>query len=141
MTGYLPKRKLPGLAWRKQGWSEWNNEVAFVRGVVLHAGWGLTGPVTQTIQTDSKFLPDGKVKLIGETYAYWCEKCFATIWEQELMMAGSIRPGNVRQQFCPHCGSNIQPLQPGTKVYCHYRFSPKGSWGAWWAEDERAVGR
>jgi hypothetical protein len=154
----FPKRKLPGLCLRHG----LRDEIVFVFGEVLHSGWGRTGPVTQTIQTPHKeWLPDGKIKLIGETYAYWCPNCFKTIWEQEMMMRRAIqreddqsrplivdadgrigqefqfshaRSGSVRNQRCPFCEGLISPLQPGDRVRCHYRFSEKGEWGSWWAE-------
>jgi hypothetical protein len=134
-------RKLPGYAWRKPNKG---NDVVFLKGYVLHSGWGQTGPVTQTIQTDSKMIP--LVKLIGDSYAYWCSKCSATIWQQELIMAAAhvdpitgekvhhFLPNSVTGQKCPFCMAPISPLQPGDKVKCHYRFSDLGHWGGWWAE-------
>ena len=136
--GEKVRRKLPGFAQRKAI----NDEVIFVKGRVLHSGWGMTGPVTQTIQTDAKLYP--LVKLIGDTYAYWCRRCFATIFEQELQLRAMVsnedgtreyvRSGKVNEQKCPHCLGPIAPLQPGDKVRCHYRFAEDGTWAAWWAE-------
>lgn len=132
MTGFIPtiRRKLPGLAWRKPA----NDDLITLKGRVIHTGWGLTGPVTQTIETDSKLVP--LVKLIGSTYAYFCGNCSKTIWEQELQLlqGDGIRSALVNGQRCPFCESFILPLQPGDKVRCHYRFSPSGNWGSWWAE-------
>ena len=122
-------RKLPGLAWRK---NNTNNDVVFLKGRILHAGWGQTGSVTQTIETDSKLVP--LVKLVGDTYAYWCAACSKTIWEQELILHSPMRTADITRQKCCYCEGPISPLQPGDKVRVHYRFSPKGNWGGWWAE-------
>lgn len=131
------RRALPGLAWRKAI----NDSPVFLKGRVIHSGWGLTGPVTQTIETESKLIP--LVKLIGDTYAYWCKRCGTTIWEQEIIMRSKAGPdadghytrsGKITEQKCPYCYGLIQPLQPGDKVRCHYRFSPEGKWASWWAE-------
>ncbi len=126
------KRILPGYSWKKPNATQ---DVIFLKGRVLHAGWGQTGSVTQTIETDSKLVP--LVKLIGDTYAYWCGNCKATIWEQELIEHRSKVQhwsASVTEQKCPYCTGPISPLQPGDKVRLHYRFSPKGQWGGWWAE-------
>lgn len=120
-------RKLPGYAQRNS-----NDEVVFLKGRVIHAGWGHTGPVTQTIETDSKIMP--LVKLIGDTYAYWCRNCLKTIWEQELRIIPGVRSALVTGQLCPFCEQQIAPLEPGCVVRCHYRFHKEGKWGAWWAE-------
>jgi len=132
------KRILPGHAWRVGI----HNDVQFLRGRVIHSGWGLTGPVTQTIETEAKiYMP--LVKLIGDTYAYWCPRCFTTIFEQEIILRAKVgrdedceyvRSAKVTDQKCPYCYSRIQPLQPGDKVRCHFRFDQEGKWGAWWAE-------
>lgn len=122
-------RKLPGLCWKKDNST---NDVIFLKGRILHAGWGQTGSVTQTVETDSKLVP--LVKLIGESYAYWCGTCQATIWEQELIMHCPLRSGAIEKQRCPYCKGPISPLQPGDRVRVHYRFSPEGKWGGWWAE-------
>lgn len=133
----LPTRKLPGLAWRVGVF----NDVMWLKGRVIHAGWGLTGPVTQTIETESKLIP--LVKLIGDTYTYWCPQCYTTIFEQELILRSKagrdcdgeyIRSGKISEQKCPFCYGPILPLQPGDRVRCHYRFDQEGKWGAWWAE-------
>jgi Zn finger protein HypA/HybF involved in hydrogenase expression len=101
----------------------------------------MCGPVTQTIETDSKLVP--LVKLIGDTYAYWCRKCGQTIYEQELILRAKVgtdcdgqyvKSSKVTEQKCPFCYGPIQPLQPGDKVRVHYRFDQNGQWAAWWAE-------
>jgi hypothetical protein len=133
------RRKFPGWAWRK---NNANNDVQFLKGRVIHAGWGMTGPVTQTIETESKFIP--LVKLIGDTYAYWCNACGVTVYEQELILrarAGAdcdiahyVKSAKVTEQKCPFCYNPIRPLQRGDKVLVHYRFDQNGQWAAWWAE-------
>jgi len=132
MTAVAPfRRKLPGHAAR----SGIYEEIVFHRGVVIHSGWGMTGPVTQTIQTESKYWCP-LVKLIGDTYAYWCRNCQITVWEQELIMrarAGRDSDGEysrsprANEQKCPFCYKLIVPLQPGDKVRVHYRFAENGS--------------
>jgi len=126
------KRILPGLAWRH---SHKQEEVMFFKGIVKSSSWGQTGSLTQTILLDSKLVgAGGYIKLIADTYAYWCPNCKATIWEQELNEHAPMRSGSVSEQKCPYCAGPISPLQPGDKVRAHYRFSPKGNWGSWWAE-------
>lgn len=116
-------------------WAQENKDVIFHRGVVKHTSWGQTGSLTQIIETETKSIgTNGFIKLIGETYAYWCAKCHATVWEQELNMLQPMRSGDVTKQRCPFCESPMNPLQPGDKVRVHYRFHPEGRWGAFWAE-------
>lgn len=128
------RRRLPGVTIKND-----NGEPRFHKGVVDRSLWGMTGPFKQIIQLEDKFIgmgvSDGRVALIGSTYAYWCKTCIATIWDQEMfVIPGAVRSGKVTEQKCPHCSTPVLPLQPGTKVRCHYRFDPEGKWGHWWAE-------
>jgi hypothetical protein len=156
MTAAPYKRVLPGLAWRDR-----NDNVQFVNGWVHFMNWGATGPLSQTIETKSELvgmLPGDNrrtIKLVGNTFAYWCEKCQCTVYEEEIQTLGRInarlieeaggwpliRSQKVIGQVCPFCGSTgappqsiFRPLQHGDRVRCHYRFAKNGSWGTWWAE-------
>ncbi|MFZ1005570.1 MAG: hypothetical protein WAN65_01955 [Candidatus Sulfotelmatobacter sp.] len=129
MTPAAPRRiKLPGFSWKKKA-NE--NEVLFLKGRIRSSGWGQLGSGVQVIETDSKLQPI--VKLVGDTYAYFCPNCQRTVWEQELIQRGGHRSASITGQVCL-CGARISPLQPGDKVRVHYRFHPEGKWGAWWAE-------
>lgn len=123
----LFRRKLPGHAHRNK-----DGEVAFIKGRVVHSGWGKLGSTSQIIETDSPIQP--YVKLVGHTYIYWCPHCKLTIFEQEYLLTGTIRSSDPAKQKCPFFGCPITPVQPGTRVRCHYRFSKNGTSGAWWAE-------
>ena len=126
-VGNALRVRLPGYAHRKL-----DGEPQWIYGHVHFSDWGNTGPVSQTIETNSRLYP--VIKLIGATFAYWCSGCTATVWEEEIILKGGIRHGDVRKQICPRCGGSIAPLQRGDKVRCHYRFSAEGKWGAMWAE-------
>lgn len=139
------KRVLPGLAWRNS-----DSEVIFVNGWVHFMNWGLTGPISQTVETDSKIVP--VIKLIDATFAYWCENCRCTVFEEEVQTLGRInaklaedegrvlppRSFQAAGQVCPFCGLRgpriFRPLAHGDRVRCHYRFAKDGKWGTWWAE-------
>ena len=81
------------------------------------------------------------VKLMGASYAHYCERCGRTI------------PGNVTYQrspeaiehrgelvpiraFCPFCGPDapLRCLNVGDKLRLHYRFEPDMSSASWFAE-------
>lgn len=137
------RRVLPGFVWRLR-----SDEIAYVYGWVHYSQWGMTGPVSQTIETKSQFQP--VIKLIGDTFAYWCPGNHpmigegpTTIYEQELILRGQspeaaaghyVRSAKVTEQVCPYCNGRIRPLQHGDKVRCHFRFDAEGKWAAWWAE-------
>jgi len=135
MTATHPfTRKLPGVAWR---WSQENKGIMFFRGVVKHTSWGQTGSLSQILLLDSKLVgTGGYIKLIADTYVYWCPACQLTVWEQELNAFMPMRSGSVERQHCPFCTGRISPLQPGDKIRAHFRFSAKDGdfWGSWWAE-------
>lgn len=123
----LFRRKLPGYCLRDQ-----NNEVVFIRGRVIHSGWGRLGPSTQAIETDSKLV--GLVHLVGHNYIYWCESCKLTIFEQEIMLTRQVRSSDIARQRCVFCEGPMLPVQRGQKVRLHYRWAKNGMHGGWWAE-------
>lgn len=139
-TGVAPdpaqlfRRKLPGEAYKKNG------EIVFLKGRVIHAGWGRLGSSTQFIETDSKQVP--YVQLCGHNYIYWCEHCRLTIFEQEFLLFRQIRSSNRDKQRCVFCEAPILPVAPGTKVRLHHRYAVRqasenvaaAGWGGWWAE-------
>lgn len=146
MTASAPfKRKLPGFSWKKP-----DGDIIFLKGWIHFMDWGMTGPITQTVETDSKTFP--VIKLIDATFAYWCEKCRATVFEEEVQTLGRInaklieeegrmappRSFKAASQVCPFCGSRgpilFRPLLHGDRVRCHYRVAHDGRWGTWWAE-------
>jgi hypothetical protein len=130
------KRKLPGYAILRPN----SNEPWFHKGVVEHTSWGQTGSLSQKVAIESKLLgTNGYITLIGETYAYFCESCKVTVWEQEMNALTPMRSGSVTAQRCPFCEGPISPLQPGDKVRVHYRFGTDKEtgalrWGSFWAE-------
>lgn len=91
----------------------------FLRGYVIYSSERV-----QWVETDSKIHP--LIALIGDTYAYWCEPCGATVWEQEIMKMGA--------RICPFCKRPVERIPSGTKVRLHYRFSKDGRWANWWGE-------
>lgn len=125
--GQLFRRKLPGHAWKRN-----DGEIIFIRGTVVHAGWGKLGSSTQFIETDSKLV--GCAQLIGHNYIYWCPRCSLTIYEQEMLITNQVRSARVDKQRCMFCEGPILPVQPGAKVRLHYRFAANAAWGGWWAE-------
>ena len=132
--GQYIHRKLPGHSWKKNG------EVIFIKGKVLHSGWGKLGSSTQLIQTNSKLV--GLAQLCGHNYIYWCDFCKITIFEQEMLITKQTRSASVDKQRCVFCDGPVLPVQPGTKVRLHYRFAARAAsegisaagWGGWWAE-------
>jgi hypothetical protein len=81
------------------------------------------------------------IKLLGASYAHFCEACRLTI------------PGNVTYQrsaeaiqhrgflvpiraFCPYCGPDapLRCLRPGDKLRLHYRFEEDMTSASWFAE-------
>lgn len=112
------KRILPGVALRV----ERTGEIPFYKGVLTYA--------SERIQYVVLEHPEHKlVFLIGETYAFYCEPCKKTLWQQELQ-------AHMRQGWyhCPFCQQRVRALKPGEKVRVHYRYSKDGSSGMWWAE-------
>ncbi len=91
--GQYIHRKLPGHSWKKNG------EVIFIKGKVLHSGWGKLGSSTQLIQTNSKLV--GLAQLCGHNYIYWCDFCKITIFEQEMLITKQTRSASVdKQRVC-----------------------------------------
>ena len=131
----LIRRKLPGHSLKDS-----NGDVVFIRGRVIHSGWGKLGSANQFCETDSKLV--GIVALCGHNYIYWCPTCRAqgargpgmTIFEQEMLITKQVRSSDVNRQRCVFCEGPILPVKPGTKVRLHYRFSATGTFGGWWAE-------
>ena len=124
------ERVLPGTATQRDN----EGKVRFVRGTVQS--------VTQysiLIQTDSKELGQardlGFIRLIGETYIYWCPRCQMSVWEVERLRSRGA---------CPKCRLGLCALQAGDRVRLHFRSSFKqhgdgsvdeqGTWGAWYGE-------
>jgi hypothetical protein len=132
--GQYITRKLPGHTYRLK------NEIVFVRGKVLHSGWGKLGSSTQLIQTDSKLV--NLVQLVGHNYIYWCDFCKITLFEQEYLITQSMRSASIEKQRCIFCEGPVLPVEPGTTVRLHYRFAARmagegvsaAGWGGWWAE-------
>jgi hypothetical protein len=133
------KRVLPGLALLHPQ----RGEIEFLRGVIVSTDWGMTGPTTQTVKTESRSAgTDGYIKLItGTTYIFWCDHCKNTIFDQDILnILGMGRSQKATGQICPLCYAQedlrvpIFPCQPGTKVRVHYRVGKDMSWGGWWAE-------
>ena len=120
-------RKLPGYSYKTS-----EGKVVFIRGRVIHAGWGKLGSTTQAVLTDSKLV--GLVHLTGHNYIYWCDACKLTLFEQEMLITRQIRSSNVTKQRCVFCEGAVLPVQAGTKVRLHYRFAANAAWGGWWAE-------
>jgi hypothetical protein len=75
----------------------------------------------------------GYLRLIGETYIYWCPKCQTNVWEVERLRSRGA---------CPHCSQGLWALQAGDRVRLHYRISVGknaegqivSGGGAWWGE-------
>lgn len=117
----------PGAAVRKG-----NGEVDFRRGVVIHVS-----DLSISVETELHTL----VKLMGESYAHYCEHCQATIPGNVTYRrsAGSVMHNGVEipiRFFCPYCGPDhmLRTLRKGEKVRIHYRFEADRTSGGWFAE-------
>ena len=127
MSEVAIERHLPGLPSQRNA----EGKVVFV--------WGRVEQVTEysiLIKTDSKFIgqasDQGYVRLIGETYIFWCPRCEMSVWEVERIRSCGA---------CPKCKQGLWALQLGDKVRLHHRtgmnkpgYPDQGMWGAWYGE-------
>ena len=81
------------------------------------------------------------VKLMGDSYAHYCENCKRTIPGNVTYRrsAGSIMHKGFEipiRYFCPHCGPDhpLRNLKTGDRLRLHYRFDPEGQWAGWYGE-------
>jgi len=117
----------PGAAVRNS-----KNEIDFRRGVVIHVT-----DLAISIETELHTL----VKLMGESYAHYCEHCTMTIPGNVTYRrsAGTVVHNGVEipiRYFCPYCGPDhmLRCLRTGEKMRLHYRFEADRSSGGWFGE-------
>jgi hypothetical protein len=121
-------RHLPGRATMRD---EFGN-VKFIKGRVIFVSQN-----SIAIQTESRLIGQasdyGVIRLIGETYIYWCPRCKTNVWESERIKSRGA---------CPHCMQGLWALQEGDLVRLHYRVQVHkdaagqmvSGGGAWWGE-------
>lgn len=117
----------PGAAVRNS-----KNDIDFRRGVAIHVT-----DLAISIETELHTL----VKLMGESYAHYCENCQATIPGNVTYRrsAGTIVHNGIEipiRYFCPYCGPDhmLRCLRAGEKMRLHYRFEADRTSGGWFGE-------
>ena len=129
----IPNGRWPGAAVRISSGTR-SGEIDFRRGRVVNVT-----DLAILVEIDHPLYK--AIKLMGASYAHYCEACSRTIPGHVTYQrsAGSVTHAGREipiRFFCPYCGPDalLRELRPGDKMRLHYRFESDYTSGSWFGE-------